>query len=82
MCRNITPLRGLEPEATTEEITAAAIQFVRKVAGVTTVTPATQAAFQRAVDEISRATTTLLADMPPRRNPPSTLPPLRRLSSP
>ena len=82
MCRNITPLRGLEPEATTEEITAAAIQFVRKVAGVTTVTPATQAAFQRAVDEISRATATLLAEMPPRRNPPSTLPPLRRITSP
>lgn len=78
MCRNITPLRGLEPHATSEEITAAAVQFVRKVAGVTTVTPATRDAFDRAVDQIANATTQLLAEMPPRRNPPATLPPLRR----
>jgi hypothetical protein len=34
MCRNITTLRGLEPEATDEEIEAAARQYVRKVSGV------------------------------------------------
>lgn len=79
MCRNITPLRGLEPQATSEEITAAAIQYVRKVAGLTSVSPATQHAYDHAVADIARATATLLAEMPPRKNPPSTLPPLRRM---
>ena len=41
MCRNITTLRGLEPPATSEEIEAAARQYVRKVSGVTRPTPAT-----------------------------------------
>ena len=79
MCRNITPLRGLEPQATSEEITAAAIQFVRKVAGITTVSPATQHAFDHAVADIARTTTRLLAELPPRKSPPTTVPPLRRI---
>jgi hypothetical protein len=79
MCRNITTLRGLEPAATPEEVTAAARQYVRKVSGVTTVNPRTEAAFEEAVAAVAEATTTLLAELPPRRQPPPTLPPLRRL---
>ena len=79
MCRNITTLRGLEPVATSEEIEAAARQFVRKVSGVQKPTAATEAAFERAVAEISHITTHLLEDLPPRKVPPPTLPPLRRI---
>src|SRR5438128_1599777 len=79
MCRNITTLRGLEPEATDEEIEAAARQFVRKVSGVQTSSVRTDAAVDKAVLTIVRATTKLLAELPPRRQPPPTLPPLRRI---
>jgi hypothetical protein len=78
MCRNITTLRGLEPAATPEEVEAAARQYVRKVSGVQSVSPATEDAFELAVREIADATTRLLADLPERRQPPPTLPPLRR----
>jgi hypothetical protein len=78
MCRNITPLRGLEPAATDEEIRAAALQFVRKVAGVSSVTDKTRPAIDQAVAEISAITTRLLAELPPRKQPPATVPPLRR----
>lgn len=78
MCRNITALRGLEPEATAEEIEAAALQYVRKVAGVQTVTDNTRAAIQQAVADVAAATTRLLAELPPRKQPPATVPPLRR----
>lgn len=81
MCRNITTLRGLEPVATPDEIEAAARQFVRKVSGVNKPTAATQAAFERAVGEIAHVTAHLLADLPPRRQPPPTVPPLRRLAT-
>lgn len=81
MCRNITTLRGLEPQATPEEIEAAARQYVRKVSGVQAVTPANQLAFDLAVLRITEATTELLASLPPRRQPPKTVPPLRRLRS-
>ena len=79
MCRNITTLRGLEPEATAQEIEAAARQYVRKVSGVQSTSDRTGPAFDRAVQEVARATTELLADLPPRQRPPPTLPPLRRL---
>ncbi len=79
MCRNITTLRGLEPEATTEEIEAAARQYVRKVSGVQTASARTGPAFEDAVRTVARATAELLADLPPRQRPPATLPPLRRL---
>ena len=79
MCRNITTLRGLEPAATAEEIEAAARQYVRKVTGVQKSSDATAAAFERAVSIIAEATTDVLATLPPRRNPPPTLPPLRRI---
>lgn len=80
MCRNITMLRGLQPEATPEEIESAARQYVRKVSGVQAVTPATEAAFETAVRDVASATVALLAALPPRRQPPPTLPPLRRLA--
>jgi hypothetical protein len=79
MCRNITTLRGLEPEATTEEIEAAARQYVRKVSGVQTTSSNTEAAVERAVRQVTKATTELLGSLPPRRQPPPKLPPLRRV---
>jgi hypothetical protein len=78
MCRNITTLRGLEPSATAEEITAAARQYVRKVSGVQTVSEPTRAPCEAAVAEIAAITTRLLSELPPRRQPPTTVPPLRR----
>jgi len=81
MCRNITTLRGLEPQATTEEIEAAARQYVRKVSGVQTVSARTEAAVDLAVRKVAEATTELLAGLPPRQQPPPTLPPLRRLAA-
>jgi hypothetical protein len=80
MCRNITTLRGLEPPATSDEIRAAALQYVRKVSGVQTVTPRTTDAIDRAVELVASATAELLTDLPPRQNPPATSPPLRRLA--
>jgi hypothetical protein len=79
MCRNITTLRGLEPGATAEEIEAAARQYVRKISGVQSTSPRTEEAFERAVVRVAAATTDLLAELPPRQQPPATLPPLRRL---
>ncbi|MEX2658908.1 MAG: DUF2277 domain-containing protein [Acidimicrobiales bacterium] len=79
MCRNITTLRGLEPAATPVEVEAAARQYVRKVSGVQTTSAATAEAFERAVEVIAGATTDLLRELPPRKQPPPTLPPLRRL---
>lgn len=78
MCRNITTLRGLEPSATDEEIEAAVRQYVRKVSGVQKTSPATEAAFERAVGLVTAATAELLDELPPRKSPPPTVPPLRR----
>ena len=78
MCRNITELRGLEPAATAEEITAAARQYVRKVSGITRPSDAVADAFEAAVTEVAATTTHLLKQLPPRRQPPQTIPPLRR----
>jgi hypothetical protein len=78
MCRNITTLRGLEPSATAEEIEAAARQYVRKVSGVQSASPATRDPVEAAVAEIAAITARLLAELPARRQPPPTLPPLRR----
>lgn len=81
MCRNITTLRGLEPVATPEEVEAAARQYVRKVSGVQKTSAATEEAFERAVREIAASTADLLTALPERRQPPPTLPPLRRLAA-
>ncbi|MGH9182969.1 MAG: DUF2277 domain-containing protein [Acidimicrobiales bacterium] len=81
MCRNITTLRGLQPEATAAEIEAAARQYVRKLGGVQSPSSRTEQAVERAVRKVVEATTELLDELPPRRRPPPTLPPLRRLTS-
>jgi hypothetical protein len=78
MCRNITELRGLQPAATAEEIAAAARQYVRKVSGITRPSTATAEAFEEAVAEVTATTARLLDALPPRRQPPKTVPPLRR----
>jgi hypothetical protein len=81
MCRNITTLRGLEPVATDEEIEAAARQYVRKISGVQKTSAATEAAFEKAVKKITAASHEVLESLPPRKNPPPTLPPLRRIAA-
>lgn len=78
MCRNITPLRGLEPAATSEEVEAAARQYVRKVAAVSTAGQMQSPAIEQAIARVAAATAELLAELPPRRNPPTVVPPLRR----
>ena len=78
MCRNITELRGLEPPATSTEVEAAARQYVRKVTGVQKPAPGAAEAFESAVRDIAATTATLIAALPPRKQPPPTVPPLRR----
>ena len=78
MCRNITELRGLEPPATREEIEAAAKQFIRKVTGITKPNLSLVQAMDEASIEIADITEQLLAGLPARRQPPKTVPPLRR----
>ena len=60
MCRNIRPLYNFEPSATDDEIRAAALQFVRKVSGFAAPSAANEEAFNRAVDEVARASSALL----------------------
>ena len=60
MCRNIRPLHNFEPPATTDEVQAAALQYVRKVSGTTKPSQANAAAFERAVAEVAEATARLL----------------------
>jgi hypothetical protein len=78
MCRNITELRGLQPAATDEEIEAAARQYIRKVSGITRPSAANVDAFEAAVVEVTATTTRLLSQLPPRKQPPKSVPPLRR----
>ncbi|MCP9486225.1 MAG: DUF2277 domain-containing protein [Gaiellaceae bacterium MAG52_C11] len=70
MCRNIKTLHNFEPPATADEIEAAALQYVRKLSGATKPSKANEAAFARAVDEVTAASTRLLAALvtaaPPR----------------
>lgn len=63
MCRNIRPLNNFEPPATRTEVTAAALQYVRKVSGTTKPSQANQAAFDRAVAEIAHLTEHLLDEL-------------------
>lgn len=63
MCRNIRPLNNFDPPASGDEVHAAALQYVRKVAGTTKPSSANQAAFDRAVHEIAHLTTHLLEDL-------------------
>ena len=60
MCRNIRQLHNFEPPATTSEVQAAALQYVRKVSGSTHPSKANEEAFARAVAEVAHATQHLL----------------------
>ena len=60
MCRNIRQLHNFEPPATTDEVTAAALQYVRKISGSTKPSQVNQEAFDRAVAEVAHATQHLL----------------------
>ena len=61
MCRNIRVLHNFEPPATVEEIEAAAVQYVRKISGASKPSKANEAAFERAVAEVTAASKRLLA---------------------
>ncbi len=63
MCRNIRTLHNFEPPATSDEVHAAALQYVRKVSGATKPSLANQAAFDRAVAEVATTTRRLLAEL-------------------
>ena len=60
MCRNIHTLFNFEPPATEDEVRDAALQYVRKISGFTKPSRANEAAFQRAVDEVTAATARLV----------------------
>ena len=70
MCRNIRVLNNFEPPATSEEVHAAALQYVRKVSGATKPSAANQHAFDEAVAAVTHATQHLLEHLvthaPPR----------------
>ena len=70
MCRNIKTLANFEPPATTDEVRASALQFVRKLSGSTHPSRANEAAFNRAVDEVTAAAERLIQSLetkaPPR----------------
>ena len=63
MCRNIRTLHNFEPPATTDEVHAAALQYVRKVSGTTKPSQANRAAFDRAVLEVAESTRRLLGEL-------------------
>ena len=70
MCRNIRTLHNFEPPATQEEIHASAVQYVRKISGYNKPSRGNAEAFERAVAEVTAASTRLLAELtttaPPR----------------
>jgi hypothetical protein len=70
MCRNIRPLYNFEPSATSDEVRAAALQYVRKVSGFAKPSQANAAAFEHAVDAVAVASQRLLDELvttaPPR----------------
>ena len=70
MCRNIKTLANFEPPATGDEIRASALQFVRKLSGMNKPSRANEAAFNRAVEEVTEAAERLIASIstsaPPR----------------
>ena len=69
MCRNIRTLFNFEPPATEDEMRASALQFVRKLSGFTEPSKANEAAFDRAVDDVSKAARRLLASLETARPP-------------
>jgi len=69
MCRNIRTLFNFDPPATEEEIRASALQFVRKLSGFARPSKANEAAFNRAVDEVSEVARRLLESLDASRPP-------------
>ncbi len=63
MCRNIHTLYNYEPPATNEEIHDASLQYVRKISGFTKPSQANEAAFARAVEEVSDVSKRLLEQL-------------------
>ncbi len=63
MCRSIHTLHNFEPAASSDEVNAAALQYVRKISGSTTPSKANQEAFDNAVHEIAHITQHLLDDL-------------------
>ena len=63
MCRNIKTLANFEPPATGDEIRASALQFVRKLSGMNKPSRANEAAFNRAVEEVTEAAQRLIASI-------------------
>jgi hypothetical protein len=70
MCRNIRILYNFSPPTSDDEVRAAALQYVRKVSGMTKPSRANESAFERAVDEVAAVTSRLLGELvtsaPPR----------------
>jgi hypothetical protein len=70
MCRNIRPLHNYDPPTSEEEVQAAALQYVRKISGMTRPAKANEEAFARAVDAVAEVSSRLLAELvasaPPR----------------
>jgi hypothetical protein len=60
MCRNIRTLFNFEPPVTPEEVRAASLQFVRKISGFTKPSKANEAAFEKAIEEITKISSRLL----------------------
>ena len=69
MCRNIRTLANFDPPATEEEIRASALQFVRKLSGSTHPSHANEAAFHRAVEEVTAAARRLIESLETRAAP-------------
>lgn len=63
MCRNIRVLYNFEPPTSSDEVHAAALQYVRKVSGMNKPSQANEEAFNRAVHEVAHVTQHLLADL-------------------
>jgi hypothetical protein len=63
MCRNIKTLFNFEPPASEDEVRASALQFLRKLSGLNKPSQANEAAFERAVDEVSASARKLLASL-------------------
>ena len=70
MCRNIKTLHNFDPPATEEEVRSAALQYVRKISGASKPSKANEAAFERAVEEVTASSLRLLSELvttaPPR----------------
>ena len=69
MCRNIKTLANFAPPATDDEIRASALQFVRKLSGTTRPSVANEAAFERAVDEVTASARRLIDSLEIKASP-------------